>query len=249
MCDFIQMHLQEPDFFLVHEWQVCEETVLLFWDSYVKFLRGDLQGKVVPERTTSCITWRVPRRVSSSVSASRLCSDALSWAKRLRNPEDQDDHKKGTLSDQPQLRHVTHTALLGSWVLQLIEDMTSLRTDFEMHAKWQGSIEEPAAKDFCCEGGLHYWIERSAWNPLGRKQVPRALGESSRSCRQTSNNQPLFTSWKSLGDSLPELYCIDLAEAYVTQESVSSRILLKRKGMIHDSPMDNRMRNLRRKAE
>jgi hypothetical protein len=26
--------------------------------------------------------------------------------------------------------------------------MTSLGTDFETHAKWQGSIEEPAAKDF-----------------------------------------------------------------------------------------------------
>jgi hypothetical protein len=26
--------------------------------------------------------------------------------------------------------------------------MTTLGTDFEMHAKWQGSVEEPAAKDF-----------------------------------------------------------------------------------------------------
>jgi hypothetical protein len=26
--------------------------------------------------------------------------------------------------------------------------MTSLRTDFEMHAMWQGYIEDPAAKDF-----------------------------------------------------------------------------------------------------
>jgi hypothetical protein len=26
--------------------------------------------------------------------------------------------------------------------------MTSLRTDFEMHAIWQGYNEEPAAKDF-----------------------------------------------------------------------------------------------------
>ncbi len=49
-------------------------------------------------------------------------------------------------------------------------------------------------KGFCCKGGMHYWIEQSARNPLERKQVPRALGELSRSCRQTSNNQPLFTS-------------------------------------------------------
>jgi hypothetical protein len=43
---------------------------------------------------------------------------------------------------------VTPTALLGSWVLQLIEDMMSLGTDFKKHAKWQGPIEEPAVKDF-----------------------------------------------------------------------------------------------------
>jgi hypothetical protein len=29
--------------------------------------------------------------------------------------------------------------------------------------------------------------------------------------------------WKSLGDSLPELYCVDLVEAYVTRENVSLR--------------------------
>ncbi len=44
--------------------------------------------------------------------------------------------------------HVTPTALLGSWVLQPIKGMMSLGTDFEKRAKWQGSVEEPAAKDF-----------------------------------------------------------------------------------------------------
>ena len=43
---------------------------------------------------------------------------------------------------------VTPTVLLDSWVLQPIEGMMSLGTDFETHAKWQGSVEEPAAKDF-----------------------------------------------------------------------------------------------------
>ena len=69
-------------------------------------------------------------------------------SKSLRNPEDQDDHKKGRLSLQPRLTRITPTALLGSWVLQPIKDMMSLGTDFETHAKWQGYIEEPAAKDF-----------------------------------------------------------------------------------------------------
>jgi hypothetical protein len=43
---------------------------------------------------------------------------------------------------------VTPTALLGSWVPQSIKDMTSLGTDFETHALWQGYVEEPTAKDF-----------------------------------------------------------------------------------------------------
>jgi hypothetical protein len=64
----------------------------------------------------------------------------------LKYPKD--DRKKGTLSDQPQLTRVTPTALLGSWVRQPIRDVTFLGTDFEMHANWQGNVEEPAVKDF-----------------------------------------------------------------------------------------------------
>jgi hypothetical protein len=36
----------------------------------------------------------------------------------------------------------------GSWVLQPIEDMASLRTDFDTYANLQGYIEGPTAKDF-----------------------------------------------------------------------------------------------------
>jgi hypothetical protein len=68
--------------------------------------------------------------------------------KSLRNPEEQEDRKKGTLSNHPQLMRVTPTALLDSWIIQPIEDKMSLGTDFKTHAKWQWSVEEPAAKDF-----------------------------------------------------------------------------------------------------
>jgi hypothetical protein len=81
-----------------------------------------------------------------------LIKDTQLWrgimSTTLRNPDDQDGRKKRMLSDQPQLTYVTPTALLGSWVLQPIEDMMSLVTDFEMNASWQGSVEEPTAKDF-----------------------------------------------------------------------------------------------------
>jgi hypothetical protein len=65
----------------------------------------------------------------------------------FKKPKVQYDHKKGTLSNQPQLTRVTPTALLGSCEQKPIEDMTSLGTDFEMQAYRQGSVEEPIAND------------------------------------------------------------------------------------------------------
>ena len=49
------------------------------------------------------------------------------------------------------------------------------------------------------------------------------------SCLLTSDNQPLFTSWKFLGDSILGLYRV----AGLTQERVSSRIFVRKKGMNH----------------
>ncbi len=42
----------------------------------------------------------------------------------------------------------SHSLHSYSWVLQPIKGMTSTVTDFEKHAKRQGYIEEPAAKNF-----------------------------------------------------------------------------------------------------
>jgi hypothetical protein len=54
--------------------------------------------------------------------------------------------------------------------------------------------------------------------------------------------------WNSLEDSLPELYCVDLAEADVMQKSASLRIFVRKKGMIRDRPMDVHTRNLWQKG-
>ncbi len=69
--------------------------------------------------------------------------------------------------------------------------MTFFVTDFEMHAIWQGYVEDPAAKDF-----------------VARKAHTIALSKVQGSCPKTSNNQPYSQVWKSLGDSIPELYCV-----------------------------------------
>ncbi len=145
--------------------------ILSFWDSYVKFLRGDLQAKMVPERTNYCVTWGVPQRVPSRVSTSRLRSDSLLWENSLRNPETQEDREKGMLSNQPQLTRVTPTALLGSWVLQPIEGMTSHRTVFKKRAKMARVHWGTRCEGFFSKGGPHYRMERSARNHLERDQV------------------------------------------------------------------------------
>ncbi len=154
-------------FFLVLEQQVSQGTCLCI--SRLLHIFFTRRSKVVPERTTYCITWGVPQRVPSNVSSSRLRSDVSSWATPLRNIEDQDDRKKGTLSNQPQLTCVTPTVLLGSWVLQQIKDVMSLGTNFETHAKWQGSVEEPNAMDFVAKKVCtKYRIEQSWRNSLER---------------------------------------------------------------------------------
>jgi hypothetical protein len=65
----------------------------------------------------------------------------------LYAPENPEECKKGMLSDQPRLSRISSTALLSRWGQQLLKDMMSLVTDFEMHAIWQGYVEDPAAKD------------------------------------------------------------------------------------------------------
>jgi hypothetical protein len=60
-----------------------------------------------------------------------------------------------------------------------------------MHAIWQGYAEDPAAKDF-----------------VARKARTIALSKAQGSCHKTSNNQPYSRVWKSLGDSIPKLYCV-----------------------------------------
>jgi hypothetical protein len=71
--------------------------------------------------------------------------------------------------------------------------MRSLGTDFEMHAIWQGYVEDPAAKDF-----------------VARKACTIAMSEVQGSYHKTSVNQPYSRVWKSLVDSIPELYCVAL---------------------------------------
>jgi hypothetical protein len=83
-------------------------------------------------------------------------------------------------------------------------------------------------------------VQGSNWNAI---KCQERLGNCPESVvRQATINLQV---WKSLEDSLPKLYCVDLAEAYVTQESVGSRILGEKKrydlqspnGRLHEKPL------------
>jgi hypothetical protein len=99
--------------------------------------------------------------------------------------------------------------------------MTSLGTDFEMHAIWQGHVEVLAAKVF-----------------VARKAHTIALCKAQGTLQSTFNHE-LEIPW----GFLPGLYYV-AQRAYVTQESVSLTIFVSRKGMICIRPTDICTRNL-----
>jgi hypothetical protein len=123
--------------------------------------------------------------------------------------------------------------------------MTSLGTDFKTHAKWQGSVEESTAKDIVarkvCTIKLNE-VQGTNWNANKCKERLGSCPEAV--IRQATIN--LYSQvWKSLWGSLSKLYCLDPAEAYFMQESVSSRMLCEKKrydlrspnGRLHEKPL------------
>ncbi len=107
--------------------------------------------------------------------------------------------------------------------------MTSLGTHFETHAKWQGYVEEPTPKDFIARKVRTIKLKKVQGTLWNANKCEERLGNHPEAVVRQATVNLYSQVWKSLGDSLPKLYCIDLAEAYVMQESVSSRILCEKK--------------------
>jgi hypothetical protein len=108
--------------------------------------------------------------------------------------------------------------------------MTSFVTDFEMHAIWQEYVEDPAAKDFV------------------RKACTIVLSKTQGSCHKTRDNQPYSQVWKSLGDSIPELYCIAWLGLGHARKCQFKDFCEKERYEFVFSPMDVCTRNLWQKA-
>ncbi len=224
MHDFLQTHLQEPEIlFLVHEWPVLEEIRLVLSRLQCEFLWGDLQAKVVPE------TDYLSRFLRSQARVPQASLQADSTLTRCQEQKPQDPRRtrwpqeKGRWAISPDscASHPLHSYADGYYGQWRYDDPW----DWLQEACHMARVHWGAhCKGFRSKEGLHYWMERSVRNQLEGDQVQRVLEKLSGGCLQTSNNQPYSRGWKSLGDSSPGLYCIDLAEAYVMQENVSLRI-------------------------
>ncbi len=167
-------------------------TISSYQDSYVHFLRGGLWAKVVPKRTAYC-AWGVPWRVPSSVSSSILHADELSWVQTTRTPKFKMAARRDAEQSAP--NHARHTHCTSRQLGMTVDQRYDVPWNWLWNARQLARVHwGTRCKGFCSKEGPHYCIERSARNPLEQEQVQRGLGKLSRSCCQTSNNQPWFTS-------------------------------------------------------
>jgi hypothetical protein len=89
--------------------------------------------------------------------------------------------------------------------------MMSVGTDFETHAKWQGSDEKPTAKNFVARKVHTIKLNKVQGTNRDAIKCKKCLGSRPEAVvRQATINYDSRLG-KSHGDSFPELYCIDLA--------------------------------------
>jgi hypothetical protein len=154
------------------------------------------------------------------------------------------------LSNQPRLTCITPTAPLGSWILQLIKGMTFLGTDFKKHAKWQGSVEEPAAKDFVARKVCTIeWneVQGTIWNAIKCKECLRSCPEAV--IRQVKISTFIHKFGNPLWILFPSCTALTWRRLMSRKKMSFWKFCVRRKGMICNCLMDVCMRNLSQRAE
>ncbi len=220
--DFLQTHLQEPEYFF-------GSRVTRFArdpSCHIKTPTWNFYKEIYKQRwTQNGLLIALPEE-SCEEYLKRLWKQTPLWlvvmSRSLRNPKEQDDRKIRDV-EQSAPTQACHTHCVP------MQMGATANWRYDVHCDWLQEACHMArvrwgthCKGFCSKEGPHYQMEPR--NQLECDLVQRALEKSSRSCRQTSNNQPYSWVWKFLGDSSPKLYCVDLAEVYATQGNVSSRI-------------------------
>ncbi len=192
--DFLQTHLQEPEFFLVHKWCVSDKTRLVISRLLSEIPTRRSTSKSGTERDYLLHYWRSPGKSTFK----HLCKQTPLWLIvmskmplepwRSRWPQERD-------VEWSTPTHVHHTRCasrqLGTTANQRYDNPWDWLQDACQTARVRWGTR---CKEFHSKEGLHYHIERSARNPLECDQVQRVLVKLSRSCHQTSNNQSWFTT-------------------------------------------------------
>ncbi len=242
--NFLQTHLQESDIFLVHEWCVSEETHLVI----SRLLREISTRRSTSKSGTGKDYLLRYLRSPAKSTFKHLCRQTLLWLVitrkepqepwRTRRPHERD-------LEQSALTHARHMHCAS----RQLDPTANQRYDVPWDWLQEACQMARVCWGICCEGfcskrGPHYKlteVQRTSWFAI--KWEERLRSHSEAVIRQATIN--LYSQvWKSLGDLFPKLYCIDLAEAYVMQESVSLRILCEKNrydlwlpnGRLHEKP-------------
>jgi hypothetical protein len=119
-------------------------------------------------------------------------------SRSLRIPEEQDDCKKRDI-EQSVPTHMHHTHCIRMQLGTTADRSTTfLGTDFEKRAIWQGSIEEPAAKDFVARK-----VRTIKWNKvLGTSWNAIRCKEHLRSCPAAVVRQATINLIHKVGNPL-----------------------------------------------
>ncbi len=92
----------------------------------------------------------------------------------------------------------------------------------------EGSAKKPVMRH-AINAIWHAYIGNPAARHSARKAHTIALEQSARKLSEDKQQSTYSQVWISFGDSIPGLYCV----AWLTQESVSLRIFVRKKGMNH----------------
>jgi hypothetical protein len=195
MRDFIQTHLQEPEFFF---WFTSDafrkRPVSSYQDSYINFYKEIYERRWYRKRTTYCVSGGVTRRVpqvslqaNSTLTRHHEQKPQEPW--RTRWPQEMG---RWAISPDSRASHPLHSYAVGYYS----QSKCNVPWDWLREACHMARVRwGTCCEGFCSKEGPHYQMEQSARNQLEGDQVQRALEKLSGSCCQTSNNQPYSQGW------------------------------------------------------
>ncbi len=184
--DFLQTHLQELEYLIGSQVMSFVRDL----SRHIKTSTWNFYKEIYEQRwCQNGLLIALPEE-SHKEYLKRLCKQTPLWlvvmSRSLRNPEEQDDHKKMDV-EQSAPTHVHHTHCIP---MQL---GTTANWRYDVHRDWLQEACKMARvrwgtryKEFRSKEGPHYRMEQSARNHLEHDQVQRAPEKLSSSCCQTS---------------------------------------------------------------